>query len=55
MIEEMFKDVNDGSVSIKTIMCDEDSTLISKLWTKIVTNIGKTLDDNHVKEIIVTL
>ena len=51
MIEEMAKDVHDGSVRIKTIVGDEDSTMISKLWTNIDTNIIKTLDANHVKEI----
>ena len=35
MIEEMVKDVNDGSVRIKTIVGDEASTMISKLWTKL--------------------
>ena len=52
MIEEMVKDVNDGSVRIKTIVGDEDSTMISKIWTNIDTNIGKTLDANNVKEIL---
>lgn len=52
MIEEMVKDVNDGSVRVKTIVGDEDSTIISKLRTNIVTNIGKTLDANRVKEIL---
>lgn len=52
MIEEMVKDVNDGSICIKTIVGDEDSTMISKLRTNIDTNIGKTLDAYHVKEIL---
>uniref|UniRef100_A0A8W8JTM1 Mutator-like transposase domain-containing protein n=1 Tax=Magallana gigas TaxID=29159 RepID=A0A8W8JTM1_MAGGI len=52
MIEEMVKDVNDGSVRIKIIVGDEDSTMISKIRTNIDTNIGKTLDANHVKEIL---
>ena len=51
MIEEMVKDVNDGSICIKTIVGDEDSTMISKLRTNIDTNIGKTLDANHVNNI----
>ncbi len=52
MIEEMVKDVNDGSICIKTKVGDEDSTMISKLRTNIDTNIGKTLDAYHVKEIL---
>lgn len=51
MIEEMVKDVNEGSVHVKAIVGDEDSTTISRLRTNIDTNIGKISDANHVKKI----
>lgn len=50
MIEEMVKDVNEGSVHVKAIVGDEDSTTISRLRTNIGTNIGKISDANNVKK-----
>jgi hypothetical protein len=52
MVEEMVKDVNDGSeIKIKAIVGDEDSTTISRLRANIDRNIGKISDANHVKKI----
>lgn len=55
MIEEMVKDVNEGSVHVKAIVGDEDSTTISRLRTNIDTNIGKISDANHVKKNLGTI